>query len=121
MAQPQSRIVGLASSIATGTAAIDKYLSEHGLPSPSFDVDCPIVLDLPRELQQTRDSVLEASKELQALILGPVGIVHHQTLEVRRSSEPIGWHISNDKFHLAYQPHRAPSYISLWGSLKFSS
>ena len=89
MAQSQSRIVELASSIATGTAAIDEYLSGHGLPSPSFDADFPIALDLPDEIQQIRDSVLEASKELQALMLGPVGIVYHQTLDVRRSSQTM--------------------------------
>ena len=87
MAQSQSRIVKLALSIATGTTAMDHYLSSHGLPSPSFDVDFPITFDLPTEIEQIRGSVIEASKELQALMLGPVGIVHHQTLDVCSSRD----------------------------------
>ena len=80
--QGLSKISKLASTIAANTAKYDKYISSQGLPSPSFDINTPLKLDLSDEASLARDTVLEASTELQALIHGPLGYLHNQTLDV---------------------------------------
>jgi hypothetical protein len=69
---PKSRIAELASTIQEQTSKVDAYLAANNLPSPSFDVSCPLRLSLPPEIQASRNAVLEASDELTALMLGPV-------------------------------------------------
>ncbi|KAI5859358.1 S-adenosyl-L-methionine-dependent methyltransferase [Durotheca rogersii] len=71
MASPQSRIAELAAVVATHTQRIDSYLSEKGLPPPSFEADGPKDLGLPPDLEQSRSLVLDASQELNDLLQGP--------------------------------------------------
>ena len=80
--QRLSRISELASIIAANTAIYDKYISSQGLPSPSFDINTPFRLNLSDEASLARDTVLEASTELQALLHGPLGYLHNQTVDV---------------------------------------
>ena len=77
----RSRIAELASIIATNTKHIDVYLSSEGLPTPSFDADSPPRLLLDSRVMAQRQAILEATDELQALMLGPVGIL--TTIPVR--------------------------------------
>ncbi|KAJ8065081.1 hypothetical protein OCU04_005793 [Sclerotinia nivalis] len=67
-----TRIAVLAAKIQEHTSKVDEYLASNNLPSPSFDVSCPVRLSLPPEIQTSRNAVLEASDELTALMLGPV-------------------------------------------------
>lgn len=69
---PPNRIVELASLIHDHTVKVDDYMASQKLPSPSFDVTNPARLSLPPEIQASKDAVLEASDELNALMLGPV-------------------------------------------------
>ncbi|KAI9839036.1 MAG: hypothetical protein M1837_002290 [Sclerophora amabilis] len=78
-AQSSSRINHLASIVVANTATFDEYVSSCGLPSPSFDHTTPLQLDLPDEIKRARDAILEASTELQALVLGPLGHLQNQT------------------------------------------
>ncbi|TEY80408.1 hypothetical protein BOTCAL_0038g00060 [Botryotinia calthae] len=55
------------------TSKVDEYLASNNIPFPSFDVSCPLQLSLPPDVQASRNAVLEASDELTALMLGPVG------------------------------------------------
>ncbi len=80
--QQPSRIGELASIIAVNTAIYDKYICSQGFPSPSFDINTPLKLDLSDEASLARDAVLEASTELQALLHGPLGHLQIQTLDV---------------------------------------
>jgi hypothetical protein len=66
-----TRIQELASIISTNTERIDAHLLSRGLPTPSFDADSPVSLDLPSELQAARILVIEASTELKELLQGP--------------------------------------------------
>lgn len=91
-ARPPSRIATLAFIVATNTAKYDDYLSSHSLPSPSFDKETPFRLELPDEITRARDAVLEASTELQALILGPVEFLQDQTMRV---CQTCGMHCSS--------------------------
>ena len=68
-----SRIVELAGIIQEHTTKLDSYLLSHDLPAPSFDVSYPARVTLPPEIEASQDTVLEASDELTALLLGPVG------------------------------------------------
>ncbi|CAG8961583.1 hypothetical protein HYFRA_00006117 [Hymenoscyphus fraxineus] len=68
----RSRIVQLAAVIDRRTNEIDQYFSANSLPSPSFSVDAAPTLPLPQSLLKSRDEILEACTELQALAEGPV-------------------------------------------------
>ncbi|KAI0172756.1 putative O-methyltransferase [Hypoxylon sp. FL1284] len=77
MASSQSRIAELAATVAAHTSRIDSYLSEKGLPYPSFEADSPSDLQLPPEIEQSRSLVLEASQELNDLLQGPRNLLHN--------------------------------------------
>lgn len=70
-----SRISELASIIAAHTAEIDLYTASEALPSPSFDADSPPRLLFHPRVAASRQAILEATDELHALMLGPVGIL----------------------------------------------
>ena len=70
-----SRMAELALLIATNTANIDTHLASKGLPTPSFDANQPAHLLNDNELAAARRAVLEATDELHALMLGPIGIL----------------------------------------------
>ncbi|MCJ1424779.1 hypothetical protein MMC29_002667 [Sticta canariensis] len=70
-----TRIAKLAAIVSTNTAKIDHYLTSHGLPSPSFDVNHPADLGIPPEaidIVHARRVAFEASMELQDLLQGPI-------------------------------------------------
>ena len=69
---PSSRIVELAAIIQKHTSKVDEYLTSHDLPSPSFDISTPPVLQLPPHIQASQKAIIEADDELSALILGPM-------------------------------------------------
>ena len=70
-----TRISELASIIALKTAEIDAYTSAKNVPSPSFDPDFPPRLLLHPDIAASRQAILDATDELHALMLGPVGIL----------------------------------------------
>ena len=79
MSSRRSRIAELASTISTCTDRIDSYLTEKGLPHPSFDANGPADLGLPPDLEQSRIVLLEASQELNDLLQGPKALLqNHQ-------------------------------------------
>ena len=86
MKMPTSRISELTSIIAAKTAEIDAYTTSEGLPSPSFDVNNPPRLLSDPRIAASRLAVLEATDELHALMLGPVGIL---TPSVGAPSAPV--------------------------------
>ncbi|KAI4130035.1 MAG: hypothetical protein LQ341_006507 [Variospora aurantia] len=73
-----SRIAELATIIATHTKQIDAHLAAKGLPSPSFDPESPAGALLDSEVIASRQSILDATDELHALMQGPVGIIAAQ-------------------------------------------
>ncbi|OTA97997.1 hypothetical protein M426DRAFT_77207 [Hypoxylon sp. CI-4A] len=87
MASSQSRIAELAAAVATHTNRIDDYLSEKGLPHPSFKADGPTDLKLPSDIEQSRSIALEASQELNDLLQGPRDLLfnhqHNQLLYLK--------------------------------------
>ena len=75
MATTKSRILELASTISENTAKIDQYLTSNDLPKPSFEIDSPVNLALPKTLEAARDAVIDANTELSELLLGPKEVV----------------------------------------------
>ncbi|TVY82611.1 O-methyltransferase gsfB [Lachnellula suecica] len=72
MSGNQTRIAELASIISVSTAEIDNYLQTNKLPTPSFQVDAYPDLQLPPNLQKSRDDILIATTELRELVSGPL-------------------------------------------------
>lgn len=74
----QNRIVELASIIHKNTIAVDEFLTSHGLPTPSLDIDAPAKIPIPEDAVETQAahlSAIEAAAELQALLRGPAELV----------------------------------------------
>ncbi|KAF7595502.1 hypothetical protein BBP40_005838 [Aspergillus hancockii] len=67
------RLVELAATISTATNNIHDYLKDRNLPYPSFEPDAP--MELPEELGDAENSVLDAICELYDLIINPVSAV----------------------------------------------
>lgn len=72
---PPSRIVELSSIIHEHKTKVNAYLESKNLPTPSFDASYPGRIPLPSHIQASREAVLDASDELTALMLGPVGFM----------------------------------------------
>lgn len=82
----QNEIVNLANTIAENTKIYDDYFVENNLPTPSHGLETPASINLPPRIQKARETVMDASTELQALILGPVLHVHNETFQVPSST-----------------------------------
>ncbi|RYP67312.1 hypothetical protein DL770_008641 [Monosporascus sp. CRB-9-2] len=63
------RLVSLASTITGAVNRIQAILSAKGIPSPSFDEDAST--SLPTEVLDAQDAILDATSELQDLLLEP--------------------------------------------------
>ncbi|MCJ1314135.1 hypothetical protein MMC25_007815 [Agyrium rufum] len=74
-ASSPNRIVQLSTLIAEKTKLIDKFLTAQNLPTPSFEVDQPstppYTAETAPEIEAARISIVEATAELRALMLGP--------------------------------------------------
>ena len=70
-----SRISKLSTLIAARTAEVDAYLTSKDLPTPSFDAHSPPQTLLDDRIAAARQDILEATDELNALMLGPAGLL----------------------------------------------
>ena len=77
-----SRIIDLASTILASTTKFDKCLQADNFPSPSFDISAPAKMPPSEELQGAQTAILQAIFELQALVLGPAGMLRSSALSV---------------------------------------
>jgi hypothetical protein len=64
-----SRIIQLAETIRSNTAKVDTHFTLQNLPSPSFDHEFPS--SLPAEIEQARNTVIDAADEMTELMQGP--------------------------------------------------
>ena len=87
----RSRIAELASLIANRTADIDNHLAAKGLPTPSFDADQPTHLLNDSKLATSRRNIIEATDELHALMLGPVGILTSPSVRTVKPRAAQAW------------------------------
>lgn len=84
-----SRLSELSTIIAEKTALIEQYLASKGLPQPSFKPNAPAELGpIAHEddaIQQARLDLIDATKELRDLAIGPSDLLRYQPWEVRTS------------------------------------
>jgi len=67
-----SKIAKLAALVQSNTDILDRYLREHGLPSPSFEENGPVDFGIEsKDIQDARTAAIDASMELYELLLGP--------------------------------------------------
>ncbi|KAI1324462.1 O-methyltransferase-domain-containing protein [Xylariaceae sp. FL0255] len=74
MASTTTRIIELATLIASQTTAINSFLKENKLPTPSFEPDAinsPAIPKDAKDMQAARASVISACSELKDLLTGP--------------------------------------------------
>jgi len=96
--KPPSRLSELSAIIAQKTAEIEAYLAAKGLPQPSFHPDAPAELGpIAREDQdilKARVDLIDATKELRDLAVGPDDSLRYMPWEVRpfSSSSPAVQH-----------------------------
>ncbi|PSR85763.1 S-adenosyl-L-methionine-dependent methyltransferase [Coniella lustricola] len=65
-------MVALAEKISRETAKLENHIKQRGLPMPSFDVDAPDDFPrLPDEIQASRMEIVNATKQLRDLAVGP--------------------------------------------------
>ena len=81
-AQSPSRVSQLASIISTNVAKYEEWHASRGIPSPSFTIDVPVKVALPDHIAQARQTVIESTAELNALMLGPIASLEQQMREV---------------------------------------
>jgi hypothetical protein len=68
-------LVGLAEEITKNAKVLDAYITEKGLPKPTFASEGPLVFPVPQddhEMQAARLSLIGASRSLLELTLGPL-------------------------------------------------
>jgi hypothetical protein len=82
-----SRLTELSKIIAEKTAIIDGYLTEKNLPQPSFDPDGPAELGPiargDEHVQKARIELIDATKELRDLAIGPADSLRYLPWDVR--------------------------------------
>jgi hypothetical protein len=85
-----SRLSELSSIIAQKTSEIEAYLAAKGLPQPTFHADAPVELGpIAREdedIQKARIDLIDATKELRDLAVGPTDSLRYLPWEVRTES-----------------------------------
>ena len=70
--QSTSRMIALAQKITKATEKLETHMKANNLPMPSFDVDAPADFPaLPEDVQQSRQEIIHATKELGRLAHGP--------------------------------------------------
>ena len=72
---PATRTAELVSRIAENIERIDAYISLKDTPPVSFAASATALSLYDREIDAARQVVLDATDELHALMLGPVGIL----------------------------------------------
>jgi hypothetical protein len=71
-ASKTTSLIELAKIIATETGKLETLLKENGHPIPSFEVDSPMNFPkLTDDIKKSREEVLRATKDLEALVTGP--------------------------------------------------
>ena len=67
-----SRLLELTDQLAVKVKQVDKYLQSNNLPEPSFDIHGPLDMEIQSaDVEAARIAAIEASMELQDLLLGP--------------------------------------------------
>jgi len=85
MSSSEQPLIKLAENILANTKTIENFLVSNNLPEPSFSADGPT--DFPvgidhAEIQNARNAVIDATKELRDLIIGPRDMLRWMIINV---------------------------------------
>ena len=83
-----SRIVTLAKEVEANTTKFNEYLEKNNLPQPSFDVDAPLMYQLPPDIAAAQENLTAALDELYWLNQGPIQTVVAKTVSTHLDSSP---------------------------------
>ena len=83
-----SRIVTLAKVVEANTVKLDEYLEKNNLPQPSFDVDAPLMYQLPPDIAAAQENLTAALDELYWLNQGPIQTVVAKTVSTHLNPSP---------------------------------
>lgn len=87
---PEPRMGVLAEIIRVETEKVETYLKEHGIAHPSFHVDAPGDFPhLPDDIQESRQKIVFATKELANLVRGPRESVRFGAWSVSCTCSPL--------------------------------
>lgn len=81
----------IAESILANARRLDAYTASKGLPSSSFERST--LDDLPVDLEQCRNALIDSTQSLKQLALGPMGLCVEVSFSV---SMRLGGRIKND-------------------------
>lgn len=107
MASP-SRIAALAALIQKNTAILDDYMTANGIPTPSFDESYPPVVQLPKDMADVRDAILEATDEMHSLLMDPVTTIYNEIAKVPQPLSSPVFHPTLAKTPLYSLPSSSP-------------
>ena len=83
-----SRIVTLAKEIEANMTKLDGYLEKNNLPRPSFNVDAPLMYQLPPDIAAAQEALNAALDELYWLNQGPIQTVVAKSV-ITRLNPPL--------------------------------
>lgn len=84
---PESRMLVLAETIRVETEKLQTYLQSNGIAQPGLSVDAPDDFPLlPDGIQQSRQKIVLATRELTNLVRGPRESVRYDVWSVRPAS-----------------------------------
>ena len=84
-----SKLEALAAALAESAKALSNELEVRQLPSLSLEEDHPSELQTVQSLAATRSRILDIAEELQALVLGPVGLLTTPPVSVETCQDEI--------------------------------
>lgn len=85
-------IEDLANVILANAKTVKSFLSGNELPAPSFSVDAPFSFpDCPQDVRKARSQLLDASKKIQQLALGPIDHLFWYSCSVCPSSTLVSY------------------------------
>ncbi|KAH6604131.1 o-methyltransferase [Trichoderma cornu-damae] len=87
---PESRMLVLAETIHAETEKLQTYLQSNGIAQPGLGVDAPDDFPLlPDDIQQSRQKIVLATRELTNLVRGPRESVRYDVWSVRSKLVPL--------------------------------
>ena len=80
-----SRMVILAEAIKANTAKLDDHFEKSNLPRPTFDVETPLMYQLPPDIAAAQEALTADLDELYWLNQGPISTVVAKSVSIPTS------------------------------------
>jgi hypothetical protein len=84
----------LAGKITAETRKLEAYMHQNGLQMPSHDVNSPDFPQLSEEINKSRFEIIDATKKLREMTIGPRECVRWAVWDVRCPSQILVWRVT---------------------------